>query len=124
MNKRIKNKVTKRIINKMQSKNSLTEFEKKFFDKHLCDSFSNIATEFLDSFISVMTRWLEYKKKKVEEQITELDVAEKNGVEQAEWFSEVDLAEGPDMTVQSIVEIQKQSKWQKAKGKVKGWFGK
>lgn len=98
MNKRIKNKVAKRIINKIGTEQLLTNFERKYFIKF-----------FWKPLRKEVTRIVEELK------IEELSVTEETGV---------DLAEGPDMTVQSIVEIQKESKWQKAKGKVKGWFGK
>ncbi|EDP68432.1 hypothetical protein CAT7_07513 [Carnobacterium sp. AT7] len=135
MNKRIKQKVAKRIINKIGTEKLLTDFERKYFIKF-----------FWKPLRKEVTRIVEELK------IEELSVIEETAVEQAEWLGGIDFAEGPDMTVHSVKEpteverfqnaindmnnfgsqlnpespapVEEPGKWNKLKVKVKGWFGK
>ena len=135
MNKRIKNKVVKRVINKIGNEKRLTDFERKYFIKF-----------FWKPLRKEVTRIVEELK------IEELSVAEETAIEQAEWLDGIDFAEGPDMTVHSVKEpteverfqnaidamnnfgsqlnpepsapVEEPGKWNKLKVKVKGWFGK
>lgn len=114
MNKRIKNKVVKRVINKIGTEKLLTDFERKYFIKFF---WKPLEKEIIRTSEQLKAE-AELEAQSMKENVNKLSAAE------IEWFGGVDFAEGPDMIVQSIVEIQKESKWQKVKGKVKGWFGK
>lgn len=114
MNKRIKQKVAKRIINKIGTENPLTHFERKYFIKFFWKPLSKDLFRIGEQ----LKAEAELQTQAMEEHVNKLSAAE------VEWFSRADYAESSDMTVHSVVEIEKESKWQKVKGKVKGWFGK
>ena len=114
MNKRIKNKVVKRVINKIGTEKLLTDFERKYFIKFFWKPLRKEVTRIAEE----LKIEAELEAKPMKEQVNKLSAAE------IEWFGGVDYAESSDMAVHSVVEIEKESKWQKVKGKVKGWFGK
>lgn len=105
MNKRIKRKVAKRIINKIGTENLLTDFERKYFIKFFWKPLKNEVT----SIIEV----LKIEEELVKEKIEELSVAEETAVEQMDWLENNVLSQPV-----------RETKWHKAKSIVKGWFGK
>ena len=146
MNKRIKNKVTKRVINKIKNENSLTKFEEIFFYKYLCEPFSNIVMEIRESIkAAVEIRFKEHVKdiRETAMRIEERETREKLELHEttvggftysSKAFSSEDQLKsavdamnsfGKQINPEASVEtVEEPNKWNKLKGKVKGWFGK
>ena len=121
MNKRIKRKVAKRIINKVGTEQSLTFFERKYFIKF----FWKPLKEVVNGIVKELEIESKIQIESMKEKISELSVVEELATEQAEWFKDKSYSEETAGVVGNLVaEPATESKWQKVKGKLKGWFGK
>ena len=199
MNKRIKRKVTKRVLNKINDDEQLTKFEKRFFMKYLYPNLKETVSAVIEALKKALPQLIEIATEKVNELSSAMAEAEQANIDevdsidkdQKEYVEEkfykdnklvkvqknpnigIDIgSEGKELTIvnqaylnkhskkfqhsfsdvtderinaglinaetidvsyfnfsapESHNEIQssvKETKWQKAKGKVKGWFGK
>lgn len=148
MNKRIKKKIAKCIINKIGTEQPLTNFERKYLIKF----FWQPLKKYVNKFVEELKAEVELEIQFIKEKINELNDGEEAAVEQAEYIDAVNLAEGPDMDFHPVTEstteemlqnaidamnnfgkqmnpetsapVEEPNKWNKLKGKVKGWFGK
>ncbi|WP_034538546.1 hypothetical protein [Carnobacterium inhibens] len=180
MNKRIKKKVTKRVLIKIKNKEPLSKFEAKFFTKNILPTFIETFTAVRKAAEEVISTVIEIVTERVNELSDEMKEADQEDNEEVQDFpfnefinvplnEFIDTAESSDMTStislgknnpnqaresmgldgidaegfdnlyksteehlpsllamdqDNNIFIKKETKWQKAKGKVKGWFGK
>jgi len=109
MKKRIKRKVVKRIINKVGAEQSLTYFERKYFIKFFWKPLKKVVNDIIEELEVESEPQIDFMRLNT----NKLSTAE------IDFFSKADFSEGPEEPI-----FYEPSKWQKAKAKVKGWFGK
>lgn len=150
MNKRIKKKVSKRIIRNMMNNEPLTDFEKKYFKKIVWNPLKKMVNVFMKAITVEMEEEFEAIKKTLAHSpvFNPNIIREVNGLDKidAEEFNSSYITKDGftyevtkpriDGLVEQLTEkdisgcktgansVKEPSKWQKVKIKVKGWFSK
>jgi len=133
MNRRIKKKITKRVLNNINNDKPLNKFEKRFLMNYLYPTFKETYIAVRNA-VEIVTNKI--NKLKVEDAKEPLDIdaidalrysLEPKPTDEERHQNAIDAMNSfgkqmnPEPTV-STVEVP--NKWNKFKGKVKGWFGK
>ncbi|MCM3511655.1 hypothetical protein [Carnobacterium inhibens] len=155
MNKRIKRKITKRVLNKINNDETLTKFEKRFFMKYLFLTLKETVIAVRKAIEKVLPTVIKIATERVNELSDAMEEAEQADNEATKKLESVNkelyiytdnesskakVTSGMQLVPENIKESEsyfkqiaalddevykdKSSKWQKAKGKVKGWFGR
>lgn len=139
MNRRIKKKITKRVLNNIKNDKPLTKFEYRVLMKYLYPTFKETYISVRNAFGIVTNK---INKLNVEDAEEPLDISisldidaidalryslELKPTDEERFQSATDAINnfGKQMNPEPpAAPVEEPNKWNKLKGKVKGWFGK
>lgn len=142
MNKRIKKKVTKRVLNKIKNDNPLTKFEKRFLMKYLYPTFKETliaVRNAIEEYIREQTEFIAKKFNELDVEVAEEEPLDSDAIDALRYSLEpkpTDEERFQNATdainnfgkrinpVPSVTPLEEPNKWNKLKGTVKGWLGK
>lgn len=136
MNRRIKKKITKRVLNNIKNDKPLTKFEYSVLMKYLYPTFKETYIAVRNAFEIVTNN---INKLKVEDAEEPLDIdaidalrysLEPKPTDEERFQNATDAINNfgkginPVPSVALVAPVEEPNKWNKLKGKVKGWLGK